>query len=391
MANTFITNEYTEVIQKLIREVVNDPKTYRGSKYIPSVALPVAKIRTEVIEASGGTTNEHLPGSNPKYIQSFGTRVQDYSPPKYKEAIHYDEDKILYFRELGNNGRNIRGVQQYMDIDIDRLNRRIEARIELQRWQTIFNGGFSWMGTTVSFGIPSFNRQVPLGADWTTDGQSSNPSTSSNPIADLRFWIMGGAAKFRKYTITGICMNPNTARFLLDSPTTRNFLISYGANVQIDRYDINKVLGFLIPGCPPVDVYNGWYQTESNAAGQTTSTGGTSVAGQLTVSDAIYFIPDGYIFFEASLPGNDKIGEFVQGVHLASGSVDNPGFGKFLVVEDNTAPGTQGGPKNPYIDLIGGVYGGVKLDRAFDVLTANVAPSFYTNPTPVVQPPSFVF
>ena len=51
---------------------------------------------------------------------------------------------------------------------------------------------------------------------------------------------------------------------------------------------------------------------------------------------------------------------------------DSAYIGKFVVVEDNTAPGTKGGPGNPYVDLIGGVYGGVKLDRGFDVLTANV-------------------
>ena len=45
---------------------------------------------------------------------------------------------------------------------------------------------------------------------------------------------------------------------------------------------------------------------------------------------------------------------------------------RILVIEDNTAPGTKGGPMNPYIDLVAGVYGGVKLDRGFDVLTAKV-------------------
>jgi hypothetical protein len=83
-------------------------------------------------------------------------------------------------------------------------------------------------------------------------------------------------------------------------------------------------------------------------------------------------IPDGYIHAVTALPGGDKIGEFVQGVNLASGTIENPGFGKFLVMDDNTAPGTKGGPANPYLDIVAGVYGGVKLDRPFDVLTAKV-------------------
>lgn len=356
--NEFFTNEYTEVIQKLVKEIVNDPSTYIGAKYLPSVALPISKVRTEVIEASGGMTNEHRPGTNPKYIQSFGTRVQEYQPPFYKETIHYDEERILFLRQLGNNARNVRGVQQYIDLDIDRLNRRIEARIEFQRWQTIFNGGFEWMGKTISFGIPGGNNATPIGQNWSTNG--TNQNDSANPIVDLRYWIMGGLDTFRKYKVTKIIMNPNTARWLLDNANTRAYLTSYGANPSIGSYDLNKILQFLIPGLPEVEVYNGWYQEE------------TVTDGRLTVGNAIYFIPDGKIFFECSLPGADKIGEFMQTVHLASGTLDAPGFGKFLVVEDNTQPGTKGGPSNPYLDLVGGVYGGVKLDRAFDVLTATV-------------------
>lgn len=356
--NEFFTNEYTEVIQKVVKEVVNDPSTYIGSKYLPSVALPVSRVRTEVIEASGGITEEHMPGTSPKYVQSFGTRVQEYQPPFYKEAIHWDEQRILFLRELGANGRNIRGVQQRIDLDIDRLNRRLEARIEKQRWDTIFNGGFSWMGKTISFGIPAANAETPM-AVWSSDGLVAN--NSANPIQDLRFWVLGGSDAWRKYNITKIVMNPNTARWILDNSNTRAYLTSFGANPVINSYDLNKTLQFLIPGLPEVEIYKGWYQTESVDAN-----------GKITVSDAIYFIPDGKIFFECSLPGNDKIGEFVQTLHLASGSIADPGVGKFLVVEDNTQPGTKGGPMNPYVDIVAGVYGGVKLDRAFDVLTADV-------------------
>lgn len=363
MINNFLTTEYTEVIQKLIREIVNDPSTYRGAKYLPSVAIPVKKIRTEVIEASGGLTEEHVPGTDPKYIQSFGTRVQEYDIPYYKEAIHYDEAKLLYLRELGNNGRNVRGVRQYIDLDIDRLNRRLEARIEKQRWDVIFNGSLTFQGNTFSFGIPAANQAVPVGAVWSLDLVTANPA--ANPLKDIRYWMLGGLAQFRKYIKTKLVMNPNTARWILDNPNTLSFLTSYGANAAIKDYDINTVLQFLVPGCPPVDVYEGWFQTESIG-------GDPNDPQRLLVSNATYFIPDGFIYVESKLPGGDKIGEFVQGINLSSGTIDNPGFGKFLVIDDCTAPGTRGGPRNPFVDLISGVYGGVKLDRGFDVLTAKV-------------------
>lgn len=358
MANEFFTTEYTEVLQKLVKEVVNDPSTYLGSKYLPSIALPVHRIRTEVIEASGGLTNEHVPGTDPKYVQSFGTRVQEFVPPKFKEAIHYDEPKILYLRELGANGRNTRGIRQYIDQDIDRLNRRLEARIEKLRWDAIFTGGFSYQGKTFSYGIPAGNQVAPVGAVWSSDGLNAN--NSADPIKDIRHWTLGGTAKFRKYKIRAMVMNPNTARWILDNSNVQSLIKQYFASDVFGAYELNKTIQMLVPGAPVVEIYNGWYQNE------------TITNGVISVGDAQYFIPDGYIWFECALPGGDKIGEFVQGVHLAEGTVDAPGFGKFLVVEENIAPGTKGGPKNPYIDIVAGVYGGVKLDRPFDVITAKV-------------------
>lgn len=359
MANEFITDEHTEVIQKLIHEIVNDPSTYMGSKYLPSVALPVRKIRSEVIEASGGLTNEHVAGTDPQYIQSFGTRAIEFVAPQYKEAIHYDENKILWLRELGQNDRSKRGVRQYIDLDADRLNRRVEARIEYQRWQAIFTGSFSWMGATFSYGIPSGNVASPVGAAWSLDSISAN--NSANPLKDIRYWTSGGLAAFRKYKINKMIMNPNTARWILDNTNTQSFISSLGASPAFAAgFDLASVLSYAIPGAPPAEVYAGWYQTES------------VTAGRISVSDATYFVPDGKIWFECSLPGGDKIGEFVQGNQLATGSIDNPGYGKFFVVDDNLASGTKGGPKNPFMDLVAGVYGGVNLQRSFDVLTADV-------------------
>ena len=178
MSNEFFVDEYTSALQRLVREVVNDPKTYMGSGIMPSVATASRRIRSEVVEASGGTTNEHLPGTAPKYVQKTSSRVQEFSPAYFKEALHYDEADILYLRELGQNDPSKRGVRQKIDIDIDMLNRRLEARMELLRWQTIVNGGYTWMGRTLSFGVPAGNQLAPVGADWSTDGVSANNSAN---------------------------------------------------------------------------------------------------------------------------------------------------------------------------------------------------------------------
>lgn len=359
MANEFFTDEHTSALQKLVREVVNDPTTYLGSKYLPSVALPVSRVRTEVVEATGGLTLEHALGTDPKHIQGFGTRVQEFAPAAYKEVMHWDEKKLLHLRELGQNDPSKRGVRQYIDLAIDQLNRRLEARIELLRWRSIFDGGFTYMGKTFSYGIPTANRAAPLGALWSLDGV--NPNNSANPIADIRYWVTGGLARFRKYKIQKMVINPNTSRWILENSNTKQYISSIGAQAAIKEWGIGALMSYLLPGGPAIEVYNSWYQTES-----------VDSNGKINVSDAVYFIGDGEIFFECTLPGGDIIGEFQQTLHLSSGSVDSPGYGKFLVVEENIAPGTKGGPQNPFIDITSGVYGGVNLQRSFDVLTAKV-------------------
>lgn len=357
MANEFITDEHTEVLQKLVQEIEVDTEKYIGQKFLPAVSVPARKIRVEILEATGGMTNEHMVGTPAKYIQKAGSRAFEFEPGAYKEAVHFDEREILYLRELGQNDRSKRGVRQYIDRAVKRLNQRMDVRMEWERWQVIFNGGSSFMGKSISFGIPSANRAVPVGAVWSSNGTSAN--NSADPVGDLRYWLNGGYATFRKYAVKGIIMNPNTERWILDNTNVQG-LIKYGFGERLNRYDANDVLSFLIPGLPPITVYKGWYRSE------------TVVDGKLTVGAVQYHIPDGYIFFETELPDGDGIGELVMGTHLASGSVDSPGFGKFLVVEDNIGSGTKGGPGNPFMDIFAGYYGSAKLDRPFDVLTAKV-------------------
>lgn len=360
MANEFFTNEFTSVLNRLVREVVNDPTTYMGSKYIPSVAQPVDKIRTEVVEATGGLTLEHAIGTDPKYIQAFGTRVEEFSPPAFKEAMHWDEKKILHLRSLGQNDPSKRGIRDYISKAIDQLNRRLEARIEKLRWDGIFTGGFTYLGRAFSYGFPAQNRVYPLGALWSLDG-GATPNNSANPILDIRYWVTGGYAPYRKYKIREMCINPNTARLILENANTKAYISSIGANPAIGSWDVQRLMDFLIPGGPKVTVYDGWFQEQTIDSN-----------GKIQVGDAQYFIPDGKIYFVPSLPDGDMVGEFVQGIHLAEGTVDAPGFGKFLVVEECIAPGTKGGPKNPFIDLVSGVYGGVNFFRPFDILTGDV-------------------
>lgn len=352
--------EHTRELQEVIREIETDPTEYLGSQYLPSIDMPSATVFVDVLEARGGLVKEHTLGTDPQSTPRRQFRVQQYSPGAYKEFIRFNEGDILRLRELGLNDQSKRGIRMHLNENALVLNNRIEARMELLRWQAILNGTYVYDGKTVDFGKPANHNVVPT-QPWGANDGSGNFTVANplaTPIQDMRFWVMGGYAPFRKYKITKIIMNPNTERMVLDNPAVQSLIQNRFANGDYKMHNINEAMGFLVPGMPPVEVYKGWYQSETVDA----------TTGIITQSDAIFFIPDGRIFFEAKLPDGNKVGDIVMTLSLANGSVDAPAPGKFILVDEHI----EDRPGNPYIDVFGGFYGGPRLKRAFDVLTSTV-------------------
>lgn len=350
---------HTRVLQEVIREIETDPTEYLGAKYMPAVDMPASTVFVDVLEARGGLINEHTLGTDPQAAPRRQFRTQQYAPGAYKEFIRFNEGDILRLRELGLNDQSKRGIRQHLNENALVLNNRIEARMELLRWQAIFNGTYVYDGKTVSFGVPSQNNVAPT-TPWgaSSGGVFTVTNPSATPVQDMRYWVMGGYAPFRKYKITKLIMNPNTERMVLDNPNVQSLIQSHFASENMKALNINEVMGFLVPGMPPIEVYKSWYQSEST----------NSTTGQITVGNAIYFIPDGSIYFECKLPDGNKIGDVVMTLNLANGSVDSPAPGKFILVDEHI----EDRPGNPYIDVIGGFYGGPRLKRGFDTLTATV-------------------
>jgi hypothetical protein len=345
---------YTRILQEMIREIEVDPATFLGAKYMPAIEIPSTSVFVDVLEARGGLTQEHTLGNDPKSVPRRQFRTQQYAPGAYKEFIRFGEADILRLRELGQNDQSQRGIRQHLNENALVLNNRVEARMELLRWQAILNGTYVYDGKTVDFGKPGSHDVTPL-IPWMIAGAVNINAT---PIQDMRYWVMGGYAPFRKYKITKLIMNPNTARAVLDNPNVQSLIQSRFASETYKMHDINAVMSFLIPGMPPIEIYQGWYQTESV----------DPTSGLITVSDAVYFIPDGRMFFECKLPNDNKVGDVVMSLSLANGSVENPVPGKFLLVDEHI----EDRPGNPFIDLISGFYGGPRLKRGFDVLTGTV-------------------
>jgi hypothetical protein len=358
--STVFAAAHTRVLQEVIREIETDVTEYLGAKYLPTIEIPSTSVFVDVLEARGGLVSEHTLGTDPQSAPRRQFRTQQYAPGAYKEFIRFNEGDILRLRELGLNDQSKRGIRQHLNENALVLNNRIESRIELLRWQAIFNGTYVYDGKTVSFGVPSQNNVAPVAPWGLNDGFGNFTVTNplATPIQDVRYWIMGGYAPFRKYKITKLIMNPNTERMVLDNPNVQSLIQTRFASESYRLNNINEVMGFLIPGMPPIEVYKGWYQQESINA----------TSGQITIGNAVYFIPDGSVYFECKLPDMNKIGDIVMTLSLANGSVDSPAPGKFILVDEHIADHVG----NPYIDIFGGFYGGPRLKRAFDTLTATV-------------------
>jgi hypothetical protein len=359
MSNVFAA-EHTRAILEVIREIETDPAEYLGAKYMPSIDMPTSEIFVDVWEARGGLLKEHTLGTDPQADSRRQFRTQQFSPGYYKEFIRFNEGDILKLRQLGLNDQSKRGIRQHLNENALVLNNKMEARMELLRWQAILNGTYVYDGLTVSFGKLSGHDVAPV-QPWGENDGSGNFTTansSATPIQDLRYWILGGYAPFRKYKITKLVMNPNTARMILDNPAVQSLIQNKFAAENYTQHNVNAALQFLIPGMPEVEIYGGWYQTESEDA----------TTGQITVSDAVFFIPDGRIYFETKLPGGDKIGDVAMTLNLSNGDIDNPTPGKFILVDEHI----KDRPGNPYIDVLGGFYGGPRLKRGPDTLTGTV-------------------
>jgi hypothetical protein len=359
MSNVFAA-EHTRALQEVIREIETDTTEYLGAKYMPAVDVPSATVFVDVLEARGGLIAERTLGTDPKAGQRRQFRTQQYAPGAYAEFIRFNEAEILRLRELGLNDQSKRGIRMHLNENALVLNNKIEARMELLRWQAIFNGTYVYDNKVVNFGKPSNHNVAPTVPWGLNDGAGNFTVTNpaATPLQDLRYWLMGGYVPFRKYKKTKLIMNPNTERVFLDNPNVQSLIQTrFGSDLE-KAHNINTVIQFLIPGAPPVEIYEGWYQSETINA----------TTGQITVSDAIYFIPDGSIFFECKLPDNNKIGDVVMTLSLANGSVDAPAPGKFILVDEHIDDHKM----NPYIDVFGGFNGGPRLKRGFDVLTGTV-------------------
>jgi len=164
-------------------------------------------------------------------------------------------------------------------------------------------------------------------------------------------------------------MNPNTSLLFLNNQNTQNYVNRILANSTLmrngDVYSTAKVAEVTIPSVRKFDItidYTG-YMPDVVTSGVPVDT-----------TPLEYFIPDGYIFFELEVPVQygSPVGDFVFLGQLQNGGYLNPNPGAWIVLEDNTVPGSRGGLGQPFLSLICGYAGAPRIRRPDDLMIAKV-------------------
>lgn len=335
---------YTRVLAEVVQDIIADASTYRGASVMPMRNHSALTIQTVTNEAYGGLTLEHMLGTQPKKVQAGGAHILVYNPAFYREAYQLEEGDILFLRNYNSLNFSERGIQNEMEKIAKKAALRVANRMEKLRWDTLLTGLWTFMGQVIDFGIPGGNTLTPAVA-WDT------PATAT-PLADLRTWSL---VSLRKYKIKKLMMNQKTANDFLATDEISALLLAVGGRQSSLVNDINALVQFHIPGHPPIEVYDGWYQEE------------TYPAGVVTVGNPISFIPDDLIYFDIK-PMGDDVGDLTITPNLQNGSIDALGSGIIWGMEDNTDK-----LGNPNVEFVSGFNGGPRLYRPQDTFKADVS------------------
>lgn len=354
------------------------------STSFPDRLLPaVDQIWVEWVEGVKGLAYDYVYGSAVPQVRQLANGTYSYQAPAVREQKIYNEQDILFYRQLGGNVSD-RGIMQKLAYNSLDSMVRMQNKKKYTLANYVFNGSYTFAPAngmaplTVSSGVPSTNTLTPIVAPWGVAGSGVNagtyvPNNSANPILDMQFWFSSsGVLKRLLPYIKGLIMNPNTAFLFMQNQNTQAYINRVLANNSVisagRTYGVELVADIAIPAVKKFDIvidYTGW--SALSAAG---------VDPQLP-TQFNYFIPDGQIFFEMDIPATfgGPLGDFVFLGQVQNGGFVNPQPGPFLIIEDLTVPGSRGGLINPQLAQVSGYAGGPRIRRPMDIITANVIAS----------------
>lgn len=361
-------DNFTTFIQKVIRDIgSSEDTTFPLTPFFPDVFVDSYRMVVDIMGAITGTTQARMPGQNFPQAPKIGNRTYEFAAPYWGEEFLIDEQDI-FVRALGNQDMATNGLPERIGFWVYQAYIR-QLNLKKNLICTLFNNGYTYNGQSVSYGIPSGNRFVPITAPWalpTGPGGKNEPNPVATPLFDLRDW-MNSTAFFYKYRgiLTDVFMNVNTHRWFFDNPNNQNTIQYSYANAGLDNKD-------LLPGMNAAFKY--FVGSDLNVS--------VNVDAQQYIPDAndpfgnpagipTFFIPDGYILFglNTKLYGG-TLGEFCYTKAAQNGGMYSAQPGPYIAVQDNTL--VRYGLTNPSLSIVSGFNGGLKLDRSMDIVTAYV-------------------
>lgn len=379
-----IQSEFTAQFNGLMKEITPVAGAEYGLlEYFPEQNQEAQKVIWEMMDPITGITNEYVYGMAPETIDLLGYRQIEAEGVPFREQIKFDERELNFWRDLNSGNLAARGAVSRLAANSEKLLVRLMNREYKLIADGLFNGSYSYQGKTILYGIPTGNRLLPL-APWAIRNTPSDPyvpNDSAAPMFDLNNWFNFSplTVKYRSLIRT-MHMNPRTWGAFINNPNVKTFVQYAPANPTLFNgsnlrpADPNWVRNF-IPGMENVEIIveQASYIPDANVTYDS--------EGFYQNSTANYFLQDGFIFFGIDTVaggGQGKLGSFQMTPSIAKGGMNAPQAGRWVILDDNTAPGTRGGPAQPFVGVVAGMQGALALPRARDIITAMVFST--TNP-----------
>lgn len=323
-------------------------------RLMPIANRPEGILEHEILSGFGGKTEERVMGEAGKTIAGISSQSKVYMPGSYQESIPFNERDLLRLRKAGSIGdRGVTGLTSN-EVSItskvaEKLELRLENRMQQLAWDSMFNGTFVYNGQTYTFGIPEAN-QLDTASNWDTDYEAGE----ANPIEDLI--DMSQNEILRKYVIKEIIMNPHTAA------KSKKAIIKLKQihNSNVREASLSELLSFYCPELPAINIVRDAYQDET-----------ISADGKVEASEGKYFVPNGKFLWVPDFGGTDypQYGELqlTENMNDPSATVDRPAQGSYLFFDEEGLKNR----KSPGVEIVAGFNGGPNLMRPFDVIIGN--------------------
>jgi len=354
-----LTDRHRQVIHAVVEEIttplIDESSLIR--QLMPITNVPAAVLEHEIISGSGGLTQERVLDEEGKAIAGHSSTSKLYEPGSYQEFITFTEKDLLKLRKHGTVGD--RGATGLTGGELDfirraaiKLEMRLNNRTAQLGWDALFLDRYVYQGVTKIFGRPAGNV-IAAATDWSATGVGT-------PFEDL-VAIIGQNPVVRKYTafIDSFIINPKTSSDIV----LRALEASVITNANIHNADINEVRKFMAPGLANFEVVHDAIQTET-----------VNPDGSITLSDAIYLVPDDRVLIKLDFNKTGKLfpkyGEIqiTENMNDPAATPESPAQGMYTFIDEEGMIRR----KNPHLDVVGGFNGGSNLMRPDDVLIITV-------------------